>query len=109
MIKVSNLIKKYGNTLAVNGVSLEIPVGEIFGLLGPNGAGKTSTLECLEGLREPTGGSIQVAGIDPWREYRTLRNIIGVQLQSAGSPANPIIPGSRTGNSIFSLSKIKNF
>jgi len=60
--------------------------GEIFGLLGPNGAGKTSTLESLEGLRAPSGGSVRVAGIDPTREPRKLHNVIGVQLQSSGLP-----------------------
>jgi ABC-2 type transport system ATP-binding protein len=55
-------------------------------LLGPNGAGKTSTLECLEGLRTPDGGSLRVAGIDPTSDFRKLRNLIGVQLQAAGLP-----------------------
>ena len=86
MIEVRNLTKTYGNVLAVDGVSFEIHAGEIFGLLGPNGAGKTSTLECMEGLREPNGGSLRVANIDPCREPRKLRNVIGVQLQSAGLP-----------------------
>jgi ABC-2 type transport system ATP-binding protein len=86
MIEVKDLKKKYGDVLAVDGISFEVKTGEIFGLLGPNGAGKTSTLECLEGLRQPNGGSIQVAGLDPWREPRKLRDVIGVQLQSAGLP-----------------------
>ena len=81
MIEVKDLTKKYGDVLAVDGISFEVKTGEIFGLLGPNGAGKTSTLECLEGLRQPNGGSLQVAGLDPWREPRKLRNVIGVQLQ----------------------------
>jgi ABC-2 type transport system ATP-binding protein len=86
MIEVKHLTKSYGDVLAVDGVSFEIHPGEIFGLLGPNGAGKTSTLECLEGLRQPNGGSLRIAGMDPWREPRKLRNVIGVQLQSAGLP-----------------------
>ena len=86
MIEVKNLTKQYGDIRAVDGISFEVQAGEIFGLLGPNGAGKTSTLECLEGLRQPNGGSLQVAGLDPWREPRKLRNVIGVQLQSAGLP-----------------------
>lgn len=72
--------------MAVDGISFDVQPGEIFGLLGPNGAGKTSTLECLEGLRTPDGGSLLVAGIDPASEARKLRNVIGVQLQSAGLP-----------------------
>jgi ABC-2 type transport system ATP-binding protein len=86
IISVKDFRKTYGEYVAVDGISFDIQQGEIFGLLGPNGAGKTSTLECLEGLREPNGGSLRVAGIDPARESRKLRNLIGVQLQSAGLP-----------------------
>jgi len=70
----------------VDGISFEVQRGEIFGLLGPNGAGKTTTLESLEGLRAPDGGSLQVMGVDPARESRKLRNLIGVQLQTSGLP-----------------------
>jgi ABC-2 type transport system ATP-binding protein len=86
MIIVKHLTKRYGEYRAVDDVSFEIHDGEIFGLLGPNGAGKTCTMECMEGLRKPSRGSIQVAGIDPWKDPRKLRNLIGVQLQSAGLP-----------------------
>lgn len=85
-IEVRNLTKTYGDVLAVDNISFEVYTGEIFGLLGPNGAGKTSTLECMEGLREPNGGLLRIADIDPWNEPRKLRNVIGVQLQSAGLP-----------------------
>ena len=85
-IEVKNLTKLYKGILAVDGISFEVHEGEIFGLLGPNGAGKTSTLECLEGLRKPNGGSVRVANIDPWCEPHKLRNVIGVQLQSASLP-----------------------
>jgi ABC-2 type transport system ATP-binding protein len=86
VIEIKDFCKKYADLVAVNGISFDVRRGEIFGLLGPNGAGKTSTLECLEGLRAPTGGSLRVAGIDPAKEARKLRNLIGVQLQSAGLP-----------------------
>jgi ABC-2 type transport system ATP-binding protein len=86
VIKVRNLTKTYGHVLAVDKISFEVQAGEIFGFLGPNGAGKTSTLECLEGLREPDGGSLRIVDIDPWNEPRKLRNVIGVQLQSASLP-----------------------
>ena len=86
VIQVTDFRKTYGDFVAVDGISFEVGQGEIFGLLGPNGAGKTSTLESLEGLRAPDGGSVQVAGIDPTKEPRKLRNLIGVQLQSAGLP-----------------------
>lgn len=86
MIQVSDFRKRYGDFVAVDGISFEVGEGEIFGILGPNGAGKTSTLECLEGLRAPDGGKLRVAGIDPAGDARRLRNVIGVQLQSAGMP-----------------------
>lgn len=86
VIEVKDFRKTYGDTIAVDGISFDVKQGEIFGLLGPNGAGKTSTLECLEGLRAPNGGSLRVADIDPASESHKLRNLIGVQLQSAGLP-----------------------
>jgi ABC-2 type transport system ATP-binding protein len=86
MIQVQNFRKFYGDFVAVDDITFDVKQGEIFGLLGPNGAGKTSTLESLEGLRAPNGGSVRVAGIDPMREPRKLRNVIGVQLQSSGLP-----------------------
>ncbi|MCB0243719.1 MAG: ABC transporter ATP-binding protein [Anaerolineae bacterium] len=86
MISVSNFRKRYGDFTAVDDISFEVRRGEIFGLLGPNGAGKTSTLECLEGLRQPDGGTMRVAGVDPSREARKLRGKIGVQLQTSGLP-----------------------
>jgi ABC-2 type transport system ATP-binding protein len=86
IIEVKDFRKTYGDFIAVDGISFDVRQGEIFGLLGPNGAGKTSTLECLEGLRPPSGGSLRVAGVDPARDGRKLRNLVGVQLQSAGLP-----------------------
>ena len=86
MIEVKNFRKTYGDYVAVEDISFEVQGGEIFGLLGPNGAGKTSTLESLEGLRPPSGGTLLVAGVDPARESHKLRNLIGVQLQSSGLP-----------------------
>jgi ABC-2 type transport system ATP-binding protein len=85
-IEVTDLRKLYGDFVAVGGISFEVQTGQIFGLLGTNGAGKTTTLECLEGLRPPTGGTLRVAGIDPVKEPRKLRSVIGVQLQTAGLP-----------------------
>lgn len=86
VIEVSHFQMKYGNFTAVDDISFQVFRGEIFGLLGPNGAGKTSTLECLEGLRNPGGGSLTVSGVDPHRDPAKLRNLIGVQLQSSGLP-----------------------
>ena len=70
VIQVKDFRKTYGDFVAVDGISFAVGQGEIFGLLGPNGAGKTSTLECLEGLRAPNGGSLRVAGIDPAEQLR---------------------------------------
>ena len=86
IISIKNFRKTYGDFVAVDDISFAVQPGEIFGLLGPNGAGKTTTLECLEGLREPDSGTLQVAGIDPTRDPRQLRHVIGVQLQASGMP-----------------------
>jgi ABC-2 type transport system ATP-binding protein len=83
VIAVSNLGKRYGRTVAVDDVSLEVFEGEIFGLIGPNGAGKTTTMECVEGNRVPDKGTISVLGLDPRRDANTLRQRIGVQHQEA--------------------------
>ncbi|HEX6627663.1 MAG TPA: ABC transporter ATP-binding protein [Gemmatimonadaceae bacterium] len=83
VITVSNLGKRYGRTVAVDDVSLEVFEGEIFGLIGPNGAGKTTTMECIEGNRVPDKGTISVLGLDPRRDANTLRQRIGVQHQEA--------------------------
>ena len=85
-VEVADFRKVYGDYVAVGGISFDVQPGQIFGLLGPNGAGKTTTLEGLEGLRPPTGGTLRVAGIDPVKEPRKLRGVIGVQLQAAGLP-----------------------
>ena len=86
VIEARDFRKVYGDVVAVDGISFEVQKGEIFGLLGPNGAGKTSTLEVLEGLRSSDGGSLRIMGVDPTREPRKLRNLIGVQLQTSGLP-----------------------
>jgi ABC-2 type transport system ATP-binding protein len=88
VISVKDFRKTYGDFVAVSEISFEVLRGEIFGLLGPNGAGKTSTLECLEGIRKPDGGSLRILNVDPSREARKLHNLIGVQLQTSGLPAD---------------------
>src|ERR671921_2015335 len=82
IISARDVVKRYGETVAVAGLDLTIWPGEIFGILGPNGAGKTTTLEMLEGLRAPDGGEIRVAGFDPVTEPKRVHRVIGVQLQS---------------------------
>ena len=83
VIEVDALRKAYGPTVAADDVSFTVRRGEIFGLIGPNGAGKTTTMECVEGLRAPDAGRIQVLGLDPVRDRRALQLRIGVQLQEA--------------------------
>jgi ABC-2 type transport system ATP-binding protein len=86
MIDVRGLRKVYGDRTVVDGVSLTVDEGEIFGILGPNGAGKTTTVECIGGLRVPDGGSISVAGMDPANEGRVFRETLGFQLQESRLP-----------------------
>ncbi|PKO12760.1 MAG: multidrug ABC transporter ATP-binding protein [Chloroflexi bacterium HGW-Chloroflexi-10] len=86
VITVENLKKSYGDTHAVADISFSVQRGEIFGIVGPNGAGKTTTVECLAGLRRATSGSIRVLGLDPQREERAVRRLIGVQLQQSALP-----------------------
>jgi ABC-2 type transport system ATP-binding protein len=88
VIQVEDFYKIYGEFAAVNGINFEVHPGEIFGLLGPNGAGKTTTLESLEGLLQPNQGTLRILGIDPIRQPKQLRDLIGVQLQSSSLPAN---------------------
>jgi ABC-2 type transport system ATP-binding protein len=64
MIRIESLVKSYGSALAVDGLSLAVPPGEILGLVGPNGAGKTTTLRCLAGILPPTSGRIEIGGLD---------------------------------------------
>lgn len=81
-LSCSELVKRYSDVVAVNGLNLEVKPGECFGLLGPNGAGKTTTVEILEGLTAPDGGTVEVLG-ERWGmgRDRALRNRLGVQLQ----------------------------
>ena len=80
-LRCRGLVKRYDDVLAVDGLDLDIRVGECFGLLGPNGAGKTTTVEILEGLLEPTAGEVEVLGHAWSRDARSLRERIGVTLQ----------------------------
>jgi ABC-2 type transport system ATP-binding protein len=89
-VVVDGLRKAYGSNLAVDGLSFTVEAGEVFGLLGPNGAGKTSTVEMLEGYRQPDAGTALVLGLDPIKDHRALTPRIGVMLQEGG-----LYPGVR--------------
>jgi ABC-2 type transport system ATP-binding protein len=83
-IEVRGLTKRYGRTLAVDGLDLTVARGETLSLLGPNGAGKTTTIECCEGFRRPDAGSVRVLGLDPRRDADRLRPRVGLMLQEGG-------------------------
>jgi ABC-2 type transport system ATP-binding protein len=83
-VEVVGLVKRYGATTAVDGLSMTVARGSITAVLGPNGAGKTTTVETCEGYRRPDAGQVRVLGLDPWREGRALRPRVGVMLQSGG-------------------------
>jgi len=77
-IKIENLTKSYGDTLAVDQLSLDVPAGRLFGFLGPNGAGKSTTIGCLTGLIDPTGGAINLLGERFTSDSVELKRRIGV-------------------------------
>ncbi|MFD6416486.1 ABC transporter ATP-binding protein [Streptomyces sp. NPDC060194] len=89
VIEARELRRTYaGGYEAVRGISFSVARGELFALLGTNGAGKTSTVELLEGLARPAGGSVRVLGHDPFTERAAVRPRIGVMLQEGGFPSD---------------------
>jgi ABC-2 type transport system ATP-binding protein len=83
VIEVTGLTKRYAGQAVVDGISLSVDQGEIFGILGPNGAGKTTAVECMTGLRQRDGGAVRVLGLDPKAHSQRLYQRIGVQLQES--------------------------
>ncbi|MEP6536427.1 MAG: ATP-binding cassette domain-containing protein [Bryobacteraceae bacterium] len=81
MIRVDNLLKKYGDFTAVDNISFHVAPGEIFAFLGPNGAGKTTTIKMLTTLLHPTGGTITIDGLDPMRHSNEVRKRFGIVFQ----------------------------
>ncbi len=86
IVQVEGLVKRYGDVVAVDGVSFAVHAGEIFGILGPNGAGKTTTLEIIEGLCQGDAGTVTVDGLDVRQQRRAVQQRIGVQLQASTLP-----------------------
>jgi ABC-2 type transport system ATP-binding protein len=84
-VAIDALVMRYGEKVAVDGLSLTVERGSITAVLGPNGAGKTTTLETAEGYRRPHSGSVRVLGLDPVTERRALLPRIGVMLQGGGA------------------------
>jgi ABC-2 type transport system ATP-binding protein len=84
MIHAENLTKRFGETLAVDGLSLDVAEGEVFGFLGPNGAGKTTTVRMLTSLIGPTSGSAKVGGFTLGKQDTNIRRIVGVLTETPG-------------------------
>ena len=81
-VTVGGLVKRYGATTALDGVSFDVGAGEVYAVLGPNGAGKTTCLEILEGYRRADAGTVRVLGVDPAHAGPGWRDRIGVLLQA---------------------------
>src|SRR5437660_901590 len=90
MIRVSNLVKKFGDFTAVDQISFDVGPGEIFAFLGPNGAGKTTTIKMLTTLLRPTSGSLEIDGLDPSAHSTEARKRFGIVFQ------DPSVDGDMT-------------
>lgn len=86
LASINNVTIRYGTLTAVNNVSATVCAGEVLAVLGPNGSGKTSMVECLEGLRQPSEGTVQVMGMDPFAQRKQVYRQMGIQLQSTNYP-----------------------
>jgi ABC-2 type transport system ATP-binding protein len=89
-VELSGMVKRYGPTTAVDGLSLTAGRGQVTAILGPNGAGKTTTIEVCEGYRSADAGTVRVLGLDPARDAARLKPRVGVMLQAGGIP--PAVP-----------------
>ena len=76
-LRVTDLVKTYGDKRAVDGLSLLVPAGSMYGLVGPNGAGKTTTLSMATGLLRPDAGTVEVLGHDVWSDPVAAKALIG--------------------------------
>lgn len=84
-LAVESVTKRFGEKIAVDGLSFQVHAGEVLALLGPNGAGKTTTIEMCEGFQRPTTGQISVLGLDPAHAPEAVRSRIGIMLQGGGA------------------------
>ncbi len=91
-MRLDGVVKKFGDTTAVNELDLTVERAQVLALLGPNGAGKTTTVEMCEGFVTPDAGTVRVLGLDPVADSDALRPRIGVMLQGGGA-----YPGSKAG------------
>ena len=91
MIRITGLTKRYGTFTAVDGLSLDIPPGTLFGFLGPNGAGKTTTLRMIAGILRPTSGTVEIAGED------MHKNAIAAKARLGYIPDRPFVYDKLTG------------
>jgi len=88
MIRVHELVKKFGDFTAVNSISFEVQKGEVFAFLGPNGAGKTTTIKMLTTLLKPSSGQIDVGGLDPATDPNGVRRLFGIVFQDPSLDAD---------------------
>jgi len=95
IIVIDQLKKSYGKIQAVNGISISVEHGEIFGFLGPNGAGKTTTIRCMLDVIRPSRGTIRILGLDAQRDKLALHQYIGYL------PGDVHLPGQMTGKQII--------
>src|ERR1700679_1502921 len=91
MIRVQQLVKKYGDFTAVDNVSFDVAKGEIFAFLGPNGAGKTTTIKMLTTLLTPTSGTVEIDGLNLRTHSNEVRKRFGIVFQ------DPSLDGDMTG------------
>ncbi len=84
MIVARDLARRFGDFIAVEGVTFEVGAGEVFGLLGPNGAGKTTTMRMLTGLVAPTSGTAEIAGISVTERPDDVRQAVGILTETPG-------------------------
>ncbi|WP_298322606.1 ABC transporter ATP-binding protein [Haloactinopolyspora sp.] len=101
-VDIDGLVKRYGHTTAVDGLSVRFPAGAVTAVLGPNGAGKTTTVEICEGLRRADSGRVRVLGRDPLRDGAVLRPRVGVMLQEGAG----FYPGARAIDMLTHLARL---